>query len=137
MRASTMGAKVEKHMAFTTPGRAISQTYTKGGTTIPMRKALFVLTWGRMAVAALAMAACGSTASPAPGVSASPTTSQPTQATKSTGTLTVYAGREEKLVGPLVERFNKETGVDIKVRYGDTAELAAAILNERKNSPPH
>jgi iron(III) transport system substrate-binding protein len=51
------------------------------------------------------------------------------------GGLTVYSGRTEKLVAPLLERFTKETGLPIKARYGDTAELAAAILEEGTNSP--
>ncbi|MBI4498100.1 MAG: iron ABC transporter substrate-binding protein [Chloroflexi bacterium] len=50
-------------------------------------------------------------------------------------TLTVYSGRNERLVGPLLERFAQETGTDIKVRYGDTAELAATILEEGDQSP--
>jgi iron(III) transport system substrate-binding protein len=49
--------------------------------------------------------------------------------------LTVYSGRVEPLVGPILERFARETGTDVKVRYGDTAELAAAILEEGNNSP--
>lgn len=51
------------------------------------------------------------------------------------GTLTVYSGRVEALVDPLLRRFGAETATDIKVRYGDTAELAAAILEEGGNSP--
>ena len=50
-------------------------------------------------------------------------------------TLTIYSGRNEKLVGPLIERIKTETGMDIQVRYGGTAELAATILEEGKNSP--
>jgi iron(III) transport system substrate-binding protein len=49
--------------------------------------------------------------------------------------LTVYSGREEELVAPLFERFERETGVDVEVRYGDSAELAATIAEEGKNSP--
>jgi iron(III) transport system substrate-binding protein len=49
--------------------------------------------------------------------------------------LTVYSGREQTLVQPLLERFAEETGVSIRVRYGDTAEMAATILEEGDNSP--
>ncbi len=49
--------------------------------------------------------------------------------------LTVYSGRAEDLVGPLFERFERSTGVDVEVRYGDSAELAATIGEEGENSP--
>ena len=51
------------------------------------------------------------------------------------GPLTVYSGREEELVAPLFERFTDTTGVDVEVRYGDSAELAATIAEEGNNSP--
>ena len=49
--------------------------------------------------------------------------------------LTVYAGRGEALVQPLVERFTAETGIRVNVRYGGTAELAVLILEEGRASP--
>jgi iron(III) transport system substrate-binding protein len=49
--------------------------------------------------------------------------------------LTVYSGREEELVAPLFERFEEETGIDVEVRYADSAELAATIAEEGDNSP--
>jgi iron(III) transport system substrate-binding protein len=51
------------------------------------------------------------------------------------GTLTVYSGREEELVGPLLEQFEQSSGATLEVRYGDSAELAATIAEEGENSP--
>src|SRR5690606_7740946 len=51
------------------------------------------------------------------------------------GTLTVYSGRNEELVGPILERFTEETGIEVEPRYGDTAEMANLILTEGENSP--
>jgi iron(III) transport system substrate-binding protein len=51
------------------------------------------------------------------------------------GSVTVYSGRSESLVGPLLERFTDETGVDVEVRYAGTSELASTILEEGENSP--
>jgi iron(III) transport system substrate-binding protein len=50
-------------------------------------------------------------------------------------TLTVYSGREEELVAPLFERFREATGIEVEVRYGESAELAATIAEEGGNSP--
>jgi iron(III) transport system substrate-binding protein len=51
------------------------------------------------------------------------------------GKLTIYSGREEELVSPLLDRFEQSSGVDVEVRYGDSAELAATIAEEGDNSP--
>ncbi len=53
----------------------------------------------------------------------------------SDGPITVYSGREEELVAPLFDRFTESTGIDVEVRYGDSAELAATIAEEGDNSP--
>ncbi len=53
----------------------------------------------------------------------------------SDGPLTIYSGREEELVAPLFEMFTEETGIEVEVRYGDSAELAATIAEEGGNSP--
>jgi iron(III) transport system substrate-binding protein len=56
-------------------------------------------------------------------------------AAEANGTLTVYSGREEELVAPLFELFEERSGIDVEVRYGDSAELAATIAEEGDNSP--
>lgn len=53
----------------------------------------------------------------------------------SDGPVTIYSGREEELVAPLFEMFTEETGIEVEVRYGDSAELAATIAEEGGNSP--
>lgn len=50
-------------------------------------------------------------------------------------TLTIYSGRSQSLVEPLIDRFAEESGIDVDVRYGDTAELALLIAEEGDNSP--
>ncbi len=49
--------------------------------------------------------------------------------------LTVYSGRNEELVAPIIACFTEATGIAVDVRYGDTAELAGTILEEGENSP--
>ena len=53
------------------------------------------------------------------------------QATK----LIVYSGRDERFVKPLFETYTRLTGVELEVRYGDSAELAATLLEEAGKSP--
>ncbi len=49
--------------------------------------------------------------------------------------LTIYSGRTESLVGPLLERFSDETGTAVDVRYGDTADLALLLAEEGDRTP--
>ena len=54
---------------------------------------------------------------------------------RSPGPLVVYSGRSESLVGPIIEQFSVATGIDVAVKYGGTAEIAATLLEEGNNSP--
>lgn len=68
-----------------------------------------------------------------------PTANNPTAvnqaATELENELVIYSGRNEKLIGELIKQFEAQTNAKVQVRYGDTAELASAILEEGANSP--
>ncbi len=49
--------------------------------------------------------------------------------------LTVYSGRSEEYLGDVFEKFQEESGIKLNVRYADSAELAAQLLEEGENSP--
>ena len=49
--------------------------------------------------------------------------------------ITVYAGRSEALIQPMVDQFTLDTGIEVEVRYAGSAELAAQLLEEGQNSP--
>ena len=68
-------------------------------------------------------------------VAQSPAPSAPPLPDLAGRTLTIYSGRSEELVGPLFERFTAETGAQVEVRYGESAELASLLLEEGDRSP--
>ena len=48
--------------------------------------------------------------------------------------LTIYSGRSEEFIAPFFANWEQESGIKLNVRYGDSAELAAQILEEGNNS---
>jgi iron(III) transport system substrate-binding protein len=50
-------------------------------------------------------------------------------------TLTVYSGRSENLVAPLLEMFTEQTGIEVAVRYNSSSDLALLVELEGDLSP--
>jgi iron(III) transport system substrate-binding protein len=59
----------------------------------------------------------------------------PALAQEGTEVLTVYSGRSESLIAPILEQFSTATGVQVEVLYSDTASIASQLLEEGENTP--
>lgn len=66
-------------------------------------------------------------ASPEPDVEAEPEAG--------TGAFTLYSGRNETLVAPLLEQYAEKSGTTVDARFGSTGELAATLAEEGDNTP--
>ena len=62
-----------------------------------------------------------------------PAQAEPTE--EKNRTLTVYSGRSQSLVHPLLEAYGEQTGVSIRVKYAGSASTAATLLEEGDNTP--
>ena len=49
--------------------------------------------------------------------------------------ITVYSGRSEVLIQPVIDAFTEATGIGVAVKYAGSADLAATILEEGESSP--
>ncbi len=92
-----------------------------------MGKARWAAVLPLMGVMALVGAACGE--------EKDEDATDTTAASGGGGELVVYSGRDEELVAPLIEQFEAASDVDVEVRYGNSAELGAALLEEGTNTP--
>jgi len=52
-----------------------------------------------------------------------------------TETIVVYSGRNENFIKPFFDEFEAQSGIKVEARFGDSAELAAQLLEEGDNSP--
>jgi iron(III) transport system substrate-binding protein len=59
----------------------------------------------------------------------------PEDGAQSSSSLTIYSGRNEALIGPMLERFEEISGIAVEVRYAETAELAATLMEEGEYTP--
>ncbi|WP_404414760.1 iron ABC transporter substrate-binding protein [Marinospirillum sp.] len=50
-------------------------------------------------------------------------------------TLTLYSGRGESMVQPIINQFEESTGINVEVRYGGTAQLAVLLQEEGQRTP--
>lgn len=50
-------------------------------------------------------------------------------------TVTIYSGRTENLIGPILEEFEADTGIEVSVNYGESADLALLISEEGDKTP--
>ena len=79
-------------------------------------------------VTVFALAGCAETAEPKQSSSAS-------AEAVADGAFTLYSGRDEALVQPLIDKFERDSGISVDVRYGKTAELGALLLEEGEATP--
>ncbi|MBP6017105.1 MAG: iron ABC transporter substrate-binding protein [Candidatus Promineofilum sp.] len=78
--------------------------------------------------------ACGGAAPPEQPAAAADTTVSGDAAAES-GSLIIYSGRSESLIGPLIAQFEAATDIKVDVRYGSTSEMAGVLLEEGDRSP--
>jgi len=56
-------------------------------------------------------------------------------ATPTLADITLYSGRGETLIAPIISAFTAQTGIKVNVRYGGTSELAILLQEEGSRSP--
>lgn len=83
----------------------------------------------------LGLTACSPGGQPAADTGTEPAPASAAATAESDGRLTLYSGRNEDLVQPILDRFTEDTGIEVDVRYGDTAGMAAQLMEEGDRSP--
>src|SRR5688500_18806374 len=96
------------------------------------RRSCFLLVL--IAVLGLAVA-CGDDDTSSATTTSTPVATTPATTAKPSGSITVYSGRNEALVKPILDQFTADTGITVGFRAGDSGTLGAQLLTEGKASP--
>jgi iron(III) transport system substrate-binding protein len=96
------------------------------------RRSCFLL----VLVAVLGLAvACGDDDTSSATTTSTSVATTPATTAKPSGSITVYSGRNEALVKPILDQFTADTGITVGFRAGDSGTLGAQLLTEGKASP--
>lgn len=87
-----------------------------------MKKRIFVVVSAALLLATVFLAGCASSRD------------EKAFADKKEGSsLVIYSGRKEPLIKPVLDAFEKDTGIKVTLRSGGASELANAIIEEQKS----
>lgn len=87
--------------------------------------------------ASLVAAACGSSAASVPStLDGAAAAIHPGDCTEATGeTITIYSGRSEDLVQPVLDAFECATGTAVRTKYADPSDLALELVEQGDRTP--
>ena len=85
-----------------------------------------------MLLVSVLVAACAEDSTPTTAPTATP---KVIEVEKPAGNLIIYSGRSESLVDPIIQQFSDATGIEVRVNYAGTPQIAATLMEEGDNSP--
>jgi len=113
----------------------VPNAFTGSPATVPEMKFQKHVAFAAILVLSLVVSACGSSTTPSTleGAAAGIYSGD---CTTDTGTeITIYSGRTENLIEPVLDAFTCETGIPVAVRWGSSTELALLLDEEGDRTP--